>query len=221
MAGIKVLLLLASLLAAVRARPQDVQSLFSVGPSPVYSYRFEGPEQSKEESRDVLGNIQGSYSVKYPNNGGTLVYSYAHPARQPVFRTTAEGPLGPAGTIIAFGKNSKDNAFLIEMLEQRLDSREPPVVTKTEAVLIEALPEGDISKPSTSVEFRPGGGDTGNKIDENQPSDVTRQEGPFVNSKESTLLPVIRKESLLNEPLGARNPPIIGVEEIIVEASDV
>lgn len=95
-------LVLASLVAVALSAPQGI----TFGPSATYSYRFEGPEQTKEESRDALGNIKGSYSITYPNGGGTLTYNYAHPVTLPVFRTTDDGPLGPAGTVIAIQRVS-------------------------------------------------------------------------------------------------------------------
>ena len=98
------LLSVLTVLSAVEARPQGAEPLFRFSPSPVYSYRFAGPQQTKEESRDALGNIQGSYSVTYPGNSGTLTYSYSHPAQPPAFRTLSDGPLGPAGTVISIGK---------------------------------------------------------------------------------------------------------------------
>jgi len=202
MAASKVLLISSLLVAMVHARPQ-------LSPASVYSYRFEGPEQTKEESRDALGNVRGSYSINYPDGGGTLTYRYAHPARLPVFRTTAEGPLGPAGTLISF-QNSKDSSFLIEMLEQRLDNREPPVVTKTEAVLIEAakIPDELQSEAPFGVSFSRG------------PQSGATRDGPgFVNSKESPELAINRKQSLLEEPLGGRSPPQEGPDSFIVEAA--
>jgi len=202
MAASKVLLISSLLVAMVHARPQ-------LSPASVYSYRFEGPEQTKEESRDALGNVRGSYSINYPDGGGTLTYRYAHPARLPVFRTTAEGPLGPAGTLISF-QNSKDSSFLIEMLEQRLDNREPPVVTKTEAVLIEAakIPDELQSEAPLGVSFSRG------------PQSGATRDGPgFINDKESQELKDLREQSLLEEPLGGRSPPQEGPDSFIVEAA--
>jgi len=202
MAASKVLLISSLLVAMVHARPQ-------LSPASVYSYRFEGPEQTKEESRDALGNVRGSYSINYPDGGGTLTYRYAHPARLPVFKTTAEGPLGPAGTLISF-QNSKDSSFLIEMLEQRLDNREPPVVTKTEAVLIEAakIPDELQSEAPFGVSFSRG------------PQSGATRDGPgFINDKESQELKDLREQSLLEEPLGGRSPPKEGPDSFIVEAA--
>jgi len=207
MAASKVLLISSLLVAMVHARPQ-------LSPASVYSYRFEGPEQTKEESRDALGNVRGSYSINYPDGGGTLTYRYAHPARLPVFRTTAEGPLGPAGTLISF-QNSKDSSFLIEMLEQRLDNREPPVVTKTEAVLIEAakIPDELQSEAPFGVSFSRGP-QSGATRDGQQQQAVA-----FMNIKESQELKEQRKQSLLEEPLGGRSPPQEGPDSFIVEAA--
>jgi len=223
----RLLLCVLGLLAVAEARPQGQPIQFRFSSSPVYSYRFASAQQTKEESRDALGNVQGSYSVNYPDNGGTLTYSYSHAAQPPAFRTLSDGPLGKAGTIIAIGKNSKDNAFLIEMLEQAVDSRDPPTVTKTDAVIIEAFPGGETPAGEvSSVSFKAasgqksaaGGGDgRPNQVRLGGPAgSLTR--GAFINSKESLLLTGLREESLANEELGARNPPIITDEAIIVEA---
>ncbi|XP_043212691.1 uncharacterized protein LOC122376805 [Amphibalanus amphitrite] len=214
------LLSVTCLLATAAARPQ-----FS--PASSYSYRFAGPEQTKEESRDALGNIQGSYSVTYPDGGGTLTYSYSHRAAPPAFRTLSDGPLGPAGTVVAIGKNSKDNAFLIEMLQNRIESRDPPKVTETDAVIIEALPL-EPERPVTSVRFqaapRPGQNTASSGAD-GRPNEIrtggrplTRGSAGFTNSKESAFLGEIRQESLANEVLGGRNPPLVTDEAVIVEA---
>lgn len=104
------------------------------------------------------------------------------------------------------------------MLEQRLDSREPPVVTETEAVLIEALPES-VEGPTSSVVLE--AAESPEPVPENAiirgPGSLTRDQ--FINSKESAVLQDIRRESEESSVLGGRSPPIITDSAVIVEAA--
>ena len=109
------------------------------------------------------------------------------------------------------------------MLQNRIESRDPPKVTETDAVIIEALEQ---ESPVSSVRFQAAsppaqkagvtGGTRQNEVrTENRP--LTRGSG-FINSKESAFLGELRVESLEAEGLGARNPPLVTDEAVIVEA---
>ena len=110
------------------------------------------------------------------------------------------------------------------MLEQRLDSRDPPIVTKTDAVIIEA-PPGPAESSATSVSFKAEQlTSEAASADGAAPPSPERVQGPltrggFTNSKESAFLTEIRRESLENEELGGRSPPIVTDEAVIVEAA--
>ena len=117
------------------------------------------------------------------------------------------------------------------MIQNRIESRDPPKVTETDAVIIEALdalesPQG----PLSSVRFQAAppvqkaavaGASSGGSVRPNQIRTEPGQaltRGTFINSKESAFLTDFRQESLENEELGGRNPPIVTDEAVIVEA---
>ncbi|XP_037079964.1 uncharacterized protein LOC119100884 [Pollicipes pollicipes] len=227
----RTLTLLSCLAVAGWARPQA--PVARLGAPLAYSYSYSAPQQSRQEERDVLGNVHGSYSVRY-SGGGQLTHTYSFPNRLPVFRTTQEGPLGPVGTLVSL-RNPKDRVFLIEMLAQQQDTRAPSILTKTDAVLTNALPVFVNSKVSAAlIDLRlesEAAGDVRQELQLRDPGDAivveaapepTAEDGSrtpvFVNSKESSALRVFRVQSL-RDGLTGRAPPLVGPEEIIVEAA--
>jgi len=214
---------------------------------PSYSLKYAAPYQTREEHRDALG-VRGSYSVRYPH-GGLLTQTYRYPSHQAysypshqaysyptLLRTTAAGPLGPTGTIVSL-RNSKAGSYLLEMLSQRLDERVVPIVTRTNAVLVEAAPPLFINSKLSPLltelrlESEATGGlrelqlrDPGDAVvvDASVDGEPGEETSPFVNSKVSPALHALRRESLRRGALAGRAPESKeGPDSLIVEAASL
>jgi len=196
------------------------------GRTTTYTYRYAAPQHSKQETRDHLGSVHGSYRVHY-SHGGVLTQHYHFP--RPHLRLVHDGPLGAAGTLIAL-RNSKHSAFLREMLENALDERAPPVVTRTEGVLVEATPVFVNSKVSPFLlqlreESEATSGLREQQLQISPAGDAlileaaladTPGDAVFLNSKISPVLVELRLQS--EEGLIGRGPPLEGHNSFIVEA---
>ena len=134
-------------------------------------------------------------------------------------------------------QNSKDSAFLLEMLSaERLDERASLTVTRLQSVLVEAAAGFSNSKVSDALlelrlESEATGGSREQELQLRDPGDavvveaatVSPADSPadspaaeFVNAKESETLRVLRLQSL--QDLTGRRPPQIVGDAVIVEA---